>query len=119
MSKSNIVNGSNSKNTKKRRFALRKIRYQETSIINICDLNLVGKEIEQNDFSINLSKEYFYQEEITAEDAKIILKSSTIMNLVGKDIVEIALKLNLAKENSVKILGNVPFLMIFSFMGKY
>ncbi len=119
MSKPNIVNGSNSRDKEELRFALRKIRYQETSIINICDLNLVGKEIEQNDFSIDLSKEYFYQEEITAEDAKILLQSSTIMNLVGKDIVEIALNLNLAKENSVKILGNVPFLMIFNFRGKY
>ena len=28
-------------------YALRKIRYQETQIVNICDLNLIGKEINQ------------------------------------------------------------------------
>ncbi|MDQ3971560.1 MAG: DUF424 domain-containing protein [Thermoproteota archaeon] len=100
-------------------YALRKIKYQETQMINICDLNLIGKEINQGDFSISISKDYFYSEEITEEDAIKVLKSSSIINLVGKDIVDLALSLNLAKRNSVKIIENVPFLMIFKFSGMY
>jgi hypothetical protein len=100
-------------------YALRKIKYQETQMINICDLNLVGKEINQGDFNISISKDYFYSEEITKEDAIKVLKSSSIINLVGKDIVDLALSLNLAKKNSVKIIENVPFLMIFKFSGMY
>ncbi len=100
-------------------YALRKIKYQETQMINICDLSLIGKEINQGDFSISISKDYFYSEEITKEDAIKILKSSSIINLVGKDIVELALSLNLAKKNSVKIIENIPFLMIFKFSGMY
>ena len=100
-------------------YALRKIKYQETQMINICDLNLIGKEINQGDFNISISKDYFYSEEITKEDAINVLKSSSIINLVGKDIVDLALSLNLAKKNSVKIIENVPFLMIFKFSGMY
>ncbi len=100
-------------------YALRKIKYQETQMINICDLSLIGKEINQGDFSISISKDYFHSEEITKEDAIKILKSSSIINLVGKDIVELALSLNLAKKNSVKIIENIPFLMIFKFSGMY
>lgn len=100
-------------------YALRKIKYQETQMINICDLNLIGKEINQGDFNISISKDYFYSEEITKEDAIKVLKSSSIINLVGKDIVDLALSLNLAKKNSVKIIENVPFLMIFKFSGMY
>ncbi len=100
-------------------YALRKIKYQETQMINICDLNLIGKEINQGDFNISISKDYFYSEEITKEDAIKVLESSSIINLVGKDIVELALSLNLAKRNSVKIIENVPFLMIFKFTGMY
>ncbi|MBA3977618.1 MAG: DUF424 domain-containing protein [Nitrosopumilus sp.] len=100
-------------------YALRKIKYQETQMINICDLSLIGKEINQGDFSISISKDYFYSEEITKEDAIKILKSSSIINLVGKDIVDLALSLNLAKKNSVKIIENIPFLMIFKFSGMY
>lgn len=100
-------------------YALRKIKYQETQMINICDLNLIGKEINQGDFNISISKDYFYSEEITKEEAIKVLKSSSIINLVGKDIVDLALSLNLAKKNSVKIIENVPFLMIFKFSGMY
>lgn len=100
-------------------YALRKIKYQETQMINICDLNLIGKEINQGDFNISISKDFFYSEEITKEDAINVLKSSSIINMVGKDIVDLALSLNLAKKNSVKIIENVPFLMIFKFSGMY
>ena len=91
-------------------YALRKIRYQETKIANICDLNLIGKEINQGDFTINISKDYFYSEEIPNDDAIKILNSSSIINLVGKNIVDLALSLNLAKKNSVKTIEGVPFL---------
>lgn len=107
------------KQKQKNNYALRKIKYQETQIINICDLNILGKEINQRDFSINISREYYYDEEISNEQAIKLLNSSSIINLVGKDIVDLALSLNLAKKNSVKTVENVPFLMIFKFAGKY
>jgi hypothetical protein len=100
-------------------YALRKIKYQETQMINICDLDLIGIEINQGDFNISISKDYFYSEEITKDDAIKILKSSSIMNLVGKDIVDLALSLNLAKKHSVKTIEDIPFLMIFKFTGMY
>ncbi|HEY6536792.1 MAG TPA: DUF424 domain-containing protein [Candidatus Nitrosocosmicus sp.] len=103
----------------KKNYALRKIKYRDTHIINICDLNVLGKEISKEDFQINISKEYYYEEEISNEEAIKILKSSSIINLVGKDIVDLALSINLAKRNSVKIIEDIPFLMIFSFMGSY
>jgi uncharacterized protein len=103
----------------KKSYALRKIKYQETQIINICDLNILGTEINQGDFAINISKEYYYNEEITNDDAIKLLKSASIINLVGKDIVDLALTLNLAKKNTVKIIENIPFLMIFKFTGNY
>jgi uncharacterized protein len=104
---------------KKKNYALRRIKYQETQIINICDLNILGTEINQGDFTINISKEYYYDEEITNDDAIKLLKSSSIINIVGKDIVDLALSLNLAKKNTVKIIENIPFLMIFKFTGNY
>jgi uncharacterized protein len=107
------------KQTKKKNYALRRIKYQETQIINICDLNILGTEINQGDFTINISKEYYYDEEITNDDAIKLLKSSSIINIVGKDIVDLALSLNLAKKNTVKIIENIPFLMIFKFTGNY
>lgn len=101
------------------KYALRRIKYQGTQMINICDLDLVGKEINKDDFTINISKEYFQDEEINEKEAASLLKSSSVLNLVGKNIVALALRLNLAKENSVKVIEDVPFLMVFSFLGNY
>lgn len=100
-------------------YALRKIKYQETQMINMCDLDILGKKIQQGDFMINISKEYYYSEEITNKEAIELLKSSSIINLVGQGIVGLALSLNLAKRNSVKTIENIPFLMIFRFTGNY
>jgi uncharacterized protein len=100
-------------------YALRKIKYQETQMINMCDLDILGKKIQQGDFMINISKEYYYSEEITNKEAIELLKSSSIINLVGQGIVGLALRLNLAKRNSVKTIENIPFLMIFRFTGNY
>ena len=88
-------------------------------MINICDLDLAGKEIDKGDFTINISKEYFQDEEINEEEATSLLKSSSMLNLVGKNIVTLALELKLAKGNSVKVIDDVPFLMVFSFLGNY
>lgn len=109
----------NKRESKEKIYALRKIKYQETQIINICDLNILGKKINQGDFTINISKEYYYSEEITNEEAITLLRSSSIINLVGEGIVGLALSLNLAKRNSVKTIENIPFLMIFRFTGNY
>lgn len=101
------------------KYALRRIKYQGTFMINICDLNLVDKVINKGDFAINISKEYFHDEEIDEEEAASLLKSSPMLNLVGKNAVALALGLKLAKENSVKVIEDVPFLMVFSFSGNY
>lgn len=100
-------------------FALRKIKYQDTLMINICDIELVGKEINKGDFVIDISKNYFLEEEIDEQEAIAMLKTSSVLNLVGNRIVKLALELRLAKENSVKVIENIPFLMIFSFVGNY
>ena len=100
-------------------FALRKIKYQETIMINICDIELLGKEINKGDFVIDISRSYFLEEEINEQEAITMLKSSSVLNLVGHRIVRLALELRLAKENSVKVIENIPFLMVFSFLGNY
>ena len=55
------------------KYALRRIKYQGTYMINICDLNLVDKVINKGDFAINISKEYFHDEEIDEEEAASLL----------------------------------------------
>ena len=84
-------------------------------MVNICDLELIGTQIEQDTFVINLTKEYFQQEIIEDLVAEKLLLDCSIANLVGQRIVGRAIKLKLAKEASIKRISGIPFLMIYKF----
>jgi hypothetical protein len=97
------------------KYAMRWMGYQGSTMVNICDLELIGTEIEQDKFVINLTKEYFQQEIIEDLVAEKLLLDCSIANLVGHRIVDRAIKLKLAKEASIKRISGVPFLMIYKF----
>jgi hypothetical protein len=96
-------------------YAARTTPYQGSLMVDICDLDLVGKKLEQDGLVINLTKEYFQQEVIEPVTAGDLLKRCAIANLVGARIVGQALDMRMAKEASVKRISGVPFLMIFKF----
>jgi hypothetical protein len=96
-------------------YAARTTPYQGSLMVDICDLDLVGNKLEQNGLVIDLTKEYFQQQVIEADQAGELLQKCAIANLVGEQIVGQALSMKIAKEASVKRISGVPFLMIFKF----
>jgi uncharacterized protein len=102
-----------------KRYALRTMKYQGSSMINMCDVELIGMKLEQGDLVIDISKEYFQQEIIEEFQAERLLRLCSIANLVGERIVNLAIDLRFAKEMSIKRISGVPFLMIFKFQNRY
>jgi uncharacterized protein len=101
------------------RYALRIMKYQDSTMINMCDVELIGMKLEQGDLVIDISKEYFQQEIIEEFQAERLLRLCSIANLVGERIVKLAIDLRFAKEMSIKRISGVPFLMIFKFQHRY
>ena len=99
-------------------YAARTTPYQGSLMVDICDLDLVGRKIEQDSLVIDVTQEYFQQQVIEEEQAVDLLKRCAIANLVGEKIVAQALGMKMAKEASVKRISGVPFLMIFKFQQK-
>jgi uncharacterized protein len=97
------------------KYALRLMSYQGSTMVNICDLELIGTQIEQDKFAIKLTKEFFQQEIIEERLADKLLLECSIANLAGQRIVARAIKLKLANEVTVKNISGVPFLMIYKF----
>lgn len=100
-------------------YALRIMKYQDSTMINMCDVELIGMNLEQGDLVIDISKEYFQQEIIEEFQAERLLRLCSIANLVGERIVKLAIDLRFAKEMSIKRISGVPFLMIFKFQHRY
>jgi hypothetical protein len=100
-------------------YALRTMSYQGSTMVNICDIELVGTKLEQDEIIVDLTKEYFQQEIIEESKAEILLQTCSVANLVGERIVSKAIKMRLAKEISIKTISGIPFLMIFKFQHRY
>ena len=95
-------------------FSVKSSNYQKHSTLNICDAELLGKKIIEGDLTIHISKNYYGEKFIEKDEAESLLNNSSIINMAGKETVSLALKLGIGSENAVKIVSDVPFLIIFN-----
>ena len=95
-------------------FSVRVTNYQKQNMLNICDAELLGKKIIQDDLTMHISENYYGERFVDQEEAKSLLKTSSIINMAGKNTVSLSLKLGIGSEQAVKIISDVPFLIIFN-----
>jgi len=84
-------------------------------MVDICDIDLIGTRLEQDGLVVHLTKEYYQQEIIEKTHARDLLQKCDIANLVGNRIIKQAIEMKLAKEVSIRIIADIPFLMIYKF----
>ena len=94
-------------------FSVKTTDYQKNLMLNICDLDLLGKNIIENELNMNISKSYYGEKVIEHEEARTLLKNASIINMVGKETVSLSLEIGIGSEAGVKIIGGVPFLIVF------
>ena len=94
-------------------FSVRVTDYQKNVMLNICDAELLGKNIVQDDLNMHISESYYGEKIVEAEEAKTLLKNSSIINMVGEDTVSMSIELGIGSENGVKKISGVPFLIVF------
>lgn len=105
-------------NNANQKFYMRKMNYQGSLMVNICDEELIGKNIESDTLNINITNEFF-NEVANENEITSLLKRCSIANLIGRRVVDKTLSLGLAKKDSIKIVSDIPFLMIFKFRQNY
>ncbi len=94
-------------------FSVKISDYQKNLMLNICDIDLLGKNIVQDKLNMNISRSYYGEKIVEHEEAKNLLKTSSIINMVGKNTVSLSLELGVGSENGVKMIAGVPFLIVF------
>ena len=65
-------------------FSVRSINYQKQLMLNICDAELLGKKIIENELTMHISKNYYGERFVEKDEAKSLLKNSSIINMAGK-----------------------------------
>ena len=96
-------------------FAVKTITYQQNLMLNICDADLVGRNVTKEDFSLNISKSYFADRFVEKSEAEELLKKYTIINMVGKETISLSINLGIGSLKGVKEIEGIPFLLIFKF----
>ncbi len=94
-------------------FSIKTTDYQKNLMLNICDAELLGKNIVENELNMNISESYYGEKLVEHEEARTLLKNASIINMVGKETISLSLELGVGSENGVKRIGGVPFLIVF------
>jgi hypothetical protein len=95
-------------------FSVKVSDYQKNIMINMCDAELMGKNVVDGELKININENYYGKQLVEKSEAISLLKSASIMNLVGNETISLATELGIGSESGVKIISNIPFLIIFN-----
>jgi len=95
-------------------FSVRVSEYQKKTMLNICDAELLGKKIVQDDLTMNISESYYGNRFVDQVEAESLLQNSSIINMVGKETVSLSIKVGVGSENGIKMISGIPFLIVFN-----
>ena len=95
-------------------FSARISDYQKNTMVNMCDAELIGKDVIDGKLKIHIGENYYGKKIVDKDEAVSLLKSASIMNLVGKETISLAIDLGIGSESGIKIISDIPFLIIFN-----
>ena len=94
-------------------FSARLINHNDTRMLNICDADLLGKTLNNGDFTLKISEGYYAQKIVEEEEAKELLRGSNNINMVGKEIIALSVTMGIGSQGGVKEIDGIPFLIVF------
>ena len=99
--------------TATKQFSAKVSNYQSNRMLNICDADLLGKDIAEGDLNMHISEGFYGEKLVDRKAAEVLLRESSIINMVGKETVSMSLNLGIGSENGIKVISGVPFLIVF------
>ena len=94
-------------------FSARLINHNDTSMLNICDVELLGRILSKGNFTLKITDNYYAQKIVEKEEAKDLLRSSNSINMVGKEIISLSINMGIGSEGGIKEIDGIPFLIVF------
>ena len=94
-------------------FSARLINHNDTSMLNICDTELLGRTLNKGSFTLKISEKYYAEKVVEKEEAKDLLRRSNNINMVGKEIISLSVNMGIGSQEGVKEIDGVPFLLVF------
>tara|TARA_B100000029_G_scaffold480043_1_gene527690 strand:+ start:75 stop:371 length:297 start_codon:yes stop_codon:yes gene_type:complete len=93
-------------------FSVKIVSHAGTSMLNMCDPELLGKTISDGKVNMKINKNYYHDKLVEKHEAEELLKKSDSINLVGNETISLSLKLGFGSKNGIKLIDGIPFLII-------
>jgi hypothetical protein len=100
-----------------RGYSVRTSEYQGTTLVNICDEELVGRTVAEGKLKVHLSSEFYSGEVVDMGEALRLIRTCSIVNLAGSRSVNLAVENKMGAPEAIREIEEVPFLMIYKFSG--
>ena len=94
-------------------FSARLINHNDTRMLNICDIDLLGRVLNRDNFTLKISEEYYAEKVVEKEEAKDLLRKSNNINMVGKEIISLSTNMGIGSQEGIKEIDGIPFLIVF------
>ena len=94
-------------------FSIRLNNLQGNSLLSIRFRRFLGKKISKDDLNLHISKNYYGEQLVDLNEAKTLLKNSSVINMVGKEIISLSTSMGIGSESGIKEIDGVPFLIVF------
>ena len=94
-------------------FSARLINHNDTSMLNICDTELLGRTLNRGSFTLKISEKYYAEKVVEKEEAKDLLRRSNNINMVGKEIISLSVNIGIGSQEGIKEIDGIPFLIVF------
>ncbi len=94
-------------------FSIKVANYQGSTMLNMCDADLLGRDISDKKHVISISKNYYGDKTVGMAEAKNLLRQYLIINMVGKKTVSAAIELGVGSKQGIKTVDGVPFLIVY------
>ena len=83
-------------------------KYNNEILVAASDADLIGKTFVDGKLTLQISKIFYGEEIVTAEQLIEKLELATIANLVGKEVISIAINEKLIKEEGIIRIAGIP-----------
>ena len=78
-------------------------------VVAICDRELLGKKIKDGLKQLDLTSDFYYGEERSAEDCLEIINDADMLNIIGKKSITFALDHRLISRKNILYVSGIPF----------
>ena len=88
-------------------FSLKVHRIEGEIIVAVCDIEILGTTISEDDLEVEISPRFYGGPNIGWDKALDYIKKASIVNIIGNRIVDKSLEKGLVNEEGVKSIGGI------------